>query len=431
MQRVVIVGGGFGGLNAALALRRAPVDVTLIDRENYHLFQPLLYQVATGSLSPANICAPLRNVLKRQKNAHVLQGEVEGFDLNTSKVKLAGQSLPFDYLIVAAGMTHSYFGNDHWSNLAPGLKSIAEATQIRARILGAFEQAEWCTDRQQRERLMTFVIVGAGPTGVEMAGTVADLARHTLRREFRSIDTADARIVLVDAVPHVLNNYPEDLSRKAEQSLEKLGVEVRTNQKVAAIDQTGVTLETEAGTERIEAETVLWAAGLKGSPLGVKLAEAAGDQVEVDRAGRPQVEPDLSLPGHPHVFVIGDLAHAVNESGDLLPGVAPNAIQQGKYVARVISRRCQGKSVEPFRYRDLGSLATIGRAKAVADFGKLHFSGYLAWLLWLFIHLMQLVRFENRVLVFFQWVWSYITRGRSARLITRSRAEDDKQGEAI
>lgn len=418
-MKIVIVGGGFGGLNAALALRRVDAEVTLVDRENYHLFQPLLYQVATGSLSPANICAPLRNVLKRQKNARVLQGEVVGFDLEARQVELKDRSLRYDYLIVAAGMTHSYFGHEsEWEPLAPGLKSISEATEIRARVLGAFERAEWESDEAERRRLLTFAIVGGGPTGVELAGTLADLARHTLRREFRAIQPGSARVVLVDAEPKVLNHYPAVLSAKARKSLERLGVEVHTGVRVTAMDADGIDLAAKDRHERIDAETILWAAGVKASPLGKQLAEAAGTQVEIDRAGRTHVEPDLSLAGHPNVFVIGDLAHLSDAAGNLLPGVAPVAIQQGKYVARLMARRTAGRNLAPFKYRDYGSMATIGRAAAVAEIGPLRFSGYLAWLAWLFVHLMALVKFESRVLVLLQWMWSYITRGRSARLIT-------------
>ncbi|WP_425397186.1 NAD(P)/FAD-dependent oxidoreductase [Aeoliella sp.] len=415
MKKVVIVGGGFGGLNAAIGLRRADCEVTLVDRENYHLFQPLLYQVATGSLSPANICAPLRNVLKRQKNATVLQGDVVDFDLEAREVVLTDRRVPFDKLVVAAGMAHSYFGND-WQQLAPGLKTIPEATEIRARVLSAFEQAEWQQDETERRRLLTFVVVGGGPTGVELAGTLADLARHTLAKEFRHIKTPTTRVVLVDAVPHVLSQFPEKLSIKARKSLERLGVEVRTGLRVSEIDSHGVTLEAEQGSERIEAGTVLWAAGVKASPLSKKLAEAAG--AETDRAGRVMVEPDLSLAGHSDVFVIGDMAHLEDTDGKLIPGVAPAAIQEGKYVAKLIGKQLKGQSLPAFRYRDLGSLATIGRSAAVARLGRLQFSGHFAWLLWLFIHLMQLVAFENRLLVLMQWMWSYITRGRSARLIT-------------
>lgn len=419
-MKIVIIGGGFGGLNAALALKRVDAEITLVDRENYHLFQPLLYQVAAGSLSPANICAPLRNLLKRHKNASVLQDEVVDFDLENRKVLLADRELPFDYLIVAAGMTHSYFGHDEWEPLAPGLKSIAEATEIRGRVLSAFERAEWETDASARRRLLTFVIVGGGPTGVELAGTLADLARFTLRKEFRHIDTPSARVLLVDGQDRVLAHYPEDLSDKAMKSLKRLGVEVEPGRKVTEVDENGVTLEKDGAEERIEAATVLWAAGVQASPLGRKLAAAAGSQVEVDRAGRTHVEPNLSLAGHPNVFVIGDLAHLEDEAGTPLPGVAQVAIQQGKYVAKLIGKRAAGQTLPPFKYRDLGSMATIGRAAAVAEVGRLRFSGFLAWLMWLFVHLMAMVEFENRVLVFMQWAWSYVTRGRSARLITKS-----------
>lgn len=417
-HKVVIIGGGFGGLNAAIALRRADVEVTLVDRQNYHLFQPLLYQVATGQLSPANIAAPLRNVLRRQKNAHVLRGEVQDFDLAHREVIIQGERLPYDTLIVAAGMTHSYFGNDDWQADAPGLKSIEEATEIRHRVLLAFERAEWEEDPERRRRLLTFVIVGGGPTGVELAGALAELSRHTLTNEFRNINPEDARILLVDAVDRVLNVYPESLSTKAAESLNRLGVEIHTGSMVKQIDAHGATLDSNGTQQRIDADTVIWAAGVKASPLALKLAESAGDQVETDRAGRLHVAADLSLPGHPNVFVIGDMSHLVDNSGDLVPGVAPAAIQQGQYVAKTIDRKLRGKTVKPFDYRDYGSLATIGRAAAVAKLGKFKFSGYFAWLLWLFIHLMQLVRFENRVLVFLQWMWNYVTRGRSARLIT-------------
>jgi len=417
-HKVVIIGGGFGGLNAAISLRRADVEVTLVDRQNYHLFQPLLYQVATGQLSPANIAAPLRNVLRRQKNAHVLRGEVQDFDLIKNEVVVQGERVPFDTLVVAAGMTHSYFGHDDWQDDAPGLKSIEEATEIRHRVLLAFERAEWEEDPERRRRLLTFVIVGGGPTGVELAGALAELSRHTLTNEFRNINPEDARILLVDAVDRVLNVYPESLSAKATEALHRLGVEIHTGSMVKQIDDRGASLESNGVEQRVDANTVIWAAGVKASPLAIKLAAAAGDQVETDRAGRLYVAPDLSLPGHPNVFVIGDMSHLVDKSGDLVPGVAPAAIQQGQYVAKVIGRRRRGKTVQPFDYRDYGSLATIGRAAAVAKLGKFKFSGYFAWLLWLFIHLMQLVRFENRVLVFLQWMWNYVTRGRSARLIT-------------
>lgn len=417
-MKVVIVGGGFAGLNLALGLRRAPCEVTLVDRENFHLFQPLLYQVASGSLSPANICAPLRNVLKRQKNAKVLQDEVTGFDLEAKELVMAEHRVPYDLLVVAAGMTHSYFGNDDWQPLAPGLKSIPEATEIRGRVLTAFEEAEWEPDEARRRRLQTFVVVGAGPTGVELAGTLADLSRYTLPKEFRNIQTRETRVVLVDAVSHVLSTFPEDLSVKARESLEKLGVEVKTNTKVSQITPHGVTLHGEGDDEHIEAATVLWAAGVKASPLGKQLAEAGGGKFETDRAGRPMVERNLSLPGYPDVFVIGDLAHLKDDEGNLIPGVAPAAIQEGKYLAKLIRNRLAGIDTPEFHYRDLGSLATIGRAKAVARIGKVKFTGVTAWWMWLLVHLMQLVSFENRALVLMQWSWSYITRGRSARLIT-------------
>jgi NADH dehydrogenase len=415
--RVVIIGGGFGGLHAAKALRRAPVDVTLVDRTNYHLFQPLLYQVATGALSPANIAAPLRAVVDRQKNTTVLQAKVTGFDLDTRQVLLdEGDSLPFDTLIVAAGATHSYFGRDEWAKLAPGLKTIEDATRIRADILLAFERAERTNDPAERQRLMTFVIVGGGPTGVELAGALSELSRHSLRHDFRRIEPRDARIYLIDAGDRILSNLDESLSANALEVLKRLGIIVRNGERVTAITPTDVTIQSERGSETLPTETVLWAAGVHASPLAKMLGEASG--AEVDRAGRVAVTPMLYLPGRPDVFAIGDMASCVGEGGKPLPGVAPVAIQQGQHVARMIAARLNGKPDKPFEYRDFGSMATIGRSAAVAELGRFRFTGYFAWLIWLFIHLMQLVTFQNRVLVLTQWAWNYITRDRSARLIT-------------
>lgn len=415
--RVVIIGGGFGGLHAAKALRRAPVDVTLVDRTNYHLFQPLLYQVATGALSPANIAAPLRAVVDRQKNTTVLQAGVTGFDLDTRQVLLdEGDALPFDTLIVAAGATHSYFGRDEWARLAPGLKTIEDATRIRADILLAFERAERTNDPAERQRLMTFVIVGGGPTGVELAGALSELSRHSLRHDFRRIEPRDARIYLIDAGDRILSNLDESLSTNALEVLKRLGIIVRNGERVTAITPTDVTIESKRGSETLPTETVLWAAGVHASPLARMLGEASG--ADVDRAGRVAVTPMLHLPDRPDVFAIGDMASCVGEGGKPLPGVAPVAIQQGQHVARMIANRLKGGPDIPFKYRDYGSMATIGRSAAVAEMGRFRFTGYFAWLIWLFIHLMQLVTFQNRVLVLTQWAWNYVTRDRSARLIT-------------
>jgi NADH dehydrogenase len=422
-HRVVIIGGGFGGLYCARGLRRAPVDVTLLDRRNFHLFQPLLYQVAAGGLSPANIAAPLRSILKRQRNVRVLLGEVDDFDIARNEVILAdGDRIPFDTLVVAAGSTHHYFGHDaEWEPLAPGLKTIEDATEIRRRILSAFERAERETDPQARERLLTFVVVGGGPTGVEMAGTISELARHTLRQDFRAINPATARVVLIEGQTRVLPTYPEKLSRKAGQALAAMGIEVWFGCHVTTIaaDHVIVTTDKEKATRRIDTETVIWAAGVKASPLGRKLAERLGPGVATDRAGRVVVGPDCSVPGYPHIFVIGDLSLFTGPDGKPLPGVAPVAMQQGRYVAGVIVRRVQGESPPAaFRYWDKGTMATIGRSRAVAATMGLQFNGLLAWLAWLFIHILYLAQFSNRVLVLIQWVYNYITRNRSARLIT-------------
>jgi len=415
-HRVVIVGGGFAGLTAARGLRRAPVEVTLVDRRNFHLFQPLLYQVATGALSPANIAAPLRWILRRQKNCTVLLGEVRGFDVAQRKVLLADGELPYDTLIVAAGAGHSYFAHPEWEPLAPSLKTVEDATEIRGRVLRAFEQAERECDPARRRVLLNFVIVGGGPTGVELAGALAELARHSLKRDFRHIQPADAQILLVEAGDRILVAYPPDLSAKAQRSLERLGVTVRVNTMVSGVAADHVQLTTHGVSERLPTQTVLWAAGVEASPLAKALADATNAML--DRAGRIVVEPDLSLPGHPEVFVLGDMANFSHQSGKPLPGVAQVAIQQGRFVARLIDARLRGKPLPTFAYRDLGSLATIGRSAAVADFGRLRFGGWVAWVLWLFVHLMNLVSFRNRVLVLIQWAWNYLTYDRSARLIT-------------
>jgi NADH dehydrogenase len=418
-HRVVIVGGGFGGLYAAKKLGHAPVALTLIDRRNFHLFQPLLYQVATGALSPGEIGSPLRAVVGRNRNTEVVLGEVCDVDAVNRRVILADGEVPYDDLIVATGATHTYFGNDQWEAVAPGLKTIEDATAIRARLLLAFERAERETDPVKRRSWLNFVIVGGGPTGVELAGALAEVANDTLRHDFRHIDPSVAQILLVEGVDRLLPTFPPDLSAKAEKQLHELGVHTRTNARVTAIDEEGVTMTVAGGSERIEARTVLWAAGVRASRMGKVLADRAG--ADLDRVGRVIVEPDLTLSGHPEIRVIGDLANFRKQSGQLLPGVAPVAMQQGRYVARAIVAKLRGKTIGPFHYFNKGNLATIGRNKAVADFGKVRFSGFPAWFLWVFVHLMYLVEFENRLLVFVEWVYSYFTRNRGARLITRDK----------
>jgi NADH dehydrogenase len=431
VHRVVIVGAGFGGLNAAQALARAPVGITVIDRKNHHTFQPLLYQVATAGLSPGEIAAPIRSILHRHKNVEVLMAEVTGFDLERRVVRTAVQTdaqnrtdaqnedaqnevqeIPYDSLIVAAGASHAYFGHDEWQALAPGLKTIEDALEIRRRVLLAFELAERRAAAGESCDPLNFVVVGAGPTGVELAGTLAEICRHALAHDFRAIDPRRARIRLIEGGPKVLANYPEDLSRSALEQLQRLGVEVLTSTMVTKIEPGVIYM----GDTPMNAAVILWAAGVAASPLGKMLG------VPVDRAGRVLVNPDLSLPGHPEVFVIGDLAALNDKSGKMLPGVAPVAILEGRYVAKLIARESKGgvNSRPPFHYFDKGSLATIGRAAAVAQFGKIHISGFMAWLAWLFIHILFLIGFQNRVLVFIQWAWSYFTYERGARLITGS-----------
>ena len=416
MHRVVILGGGFGGLYAAKALRRAPVDITLIDRRNFHLFQPLLYQVATGSLSPGEIAAPLRSVLSRQRNVRVVLEEAVSLDAGQ---RLVG-ALPYDTLVVATGSRNTYFGNDQWQSVAPGLKSIEDATAMRRKILYAFEAAEREPDLAARRAWLTFVVVGAGPTGVELAGALSEIATDTLRHDFRSIHPEESRILLLDGSPRVLPSYPEDLSAAAERSLVRLGVRSRNNVRVTAIDAEGVTLRTPQGEERLETRTVLWAAGVAPSEFGGVLERCSG--AKLDRQGHVMVGPDLTIPGHPEIFVIGDLAY-LEQDGKPLPGVAPVAMQQGRYVAQAILERLRGRPSKPFHYFNKGSLAVIGRAAGVADFGRLHFHGLPAWLLWLFVHLMYLVQFQNRLVVFIHWGFLYLTFDRGARLIT---GEDKK-----
>jgi NADH dehydrogenase len=414
VPRVVIVGAGFGGLKAARTLAKAPVNITIIDRRNYHTFQPLLYQVATAGLSPGEIAAPVRSILRSDKNVEVLMAEVTGFDVDHRLVRTPEGDIAYDYLIVAAGATHSYFGHDEWEPFAPGLKTVEDALEIRRRVLLAFELAERQAAAGETTQALNFVVVGGGPTGVELAGTLAEISRHALAHEFRSIDPARTHIVLVEGGPRILPAYAEDLSRSAEEQLKNLGVEVRTSTMVTQLEAGAVYL----GTTKLPATVILWAAGVAASPLGKRLG------VAVDRAGRVPVQADLSVPGHPEIFVIGDLAAAKDEHGKMLPGVAPVAIQQGQFVAKLIAAELQSKnkgSVRPsFHYWDKGSLATIGRAAAVAQFGKIHISGFLAWLSWLFVHILFLIGFRNRLLVFIQWAWSYVTYERGARLITGS-----------
>jgi NADH dehydrogenase len=424
-HRVVIAGGGFGGLNAARSLKRAPVEVTLIDRRNFHLFQPLLYQVATGALSPGEIASPLRYVVNRQKNTRVVLGEVDDLNVYAREVILKdGSRVPYDSLIVATGSTHSYFGHPEWAKLAPGLKTVEDATEIRTRILLAFERAEKETDLAERRANLTFVVVGGGPTGVELAGALGEISRDTLRKDFRHIDPADANIFLIEGEDRVLPTYPAKLSQAAEQSLIHLGVQTRTSTRVTGIDERGVTMKSPTGETHIEARTVLWGAGVQASPLGHLLAERT--HCELDRAGRVQVTADLTVPGHPEIIVIGDLARVTQDDGSLVPGVAPAAIQMGTYAARSIERQLKGQPAEPFHYWNKGSLATIGRNHAVADIGPLKFSGYFAWLTWLFIHLLYIVEFENRLLIVVQWAYDYFTHNRGARLITGTWASSDE-----
>lgn len=414
LPRIVIVGAGFGGLNAAQKLASAPVQITIIDRKNFHTFQPLLYQVATAGLSDSEIAAPIRSIFRSHKNIEVLMSEVTGFDLERRLVHTPGRDLEYDYLVVAAGAGHSYFGHEDWEPFAPGLKTIEDALEIRRRVLLAFELAERQAASGETATQLNFVVVGGGPTGVELAGTLAEISRHALTHEFRSIDPSRTHILLIEGGPRVLPAYTEDLSRSAEKQLERLGVEVRTSTTVTQVEAGAVYV----GSTRLPATVILWAAGVAASPLGKALG------VGVDRAGRVIVQPDLSVPGHPEIFVIGDLASAKDEQSRLLPGVAPVAIQQGQFVAKLIRGEVKAlpakKSRVPFHYWDKGSLATIGRAAAVAQFGKIHISGYIAWLSWLFIHIFFLIGFRNRLLVFIQWAWSYVTYERGARLITGS-----------
>ena len=426
-HRVVIVGGGFGGLQAAVALRDAPgVEITLVDRRNFHLFQPLSYQVATGALAPSDVCYPLRAIFKDDRHIRVVMAEVKDFDLDARELLLepvgdapAPETLPYDSLVVSGGSQYSYFGHEEWAELAFEVKSLESALMVRRRLLSAFEAAELEPDPDARRAWLTFVVVGAGPTGVEMAGQIAELAKDTLRGDFREIDTGTARILLVEAGPRVLAGFAPSLSDKAAKLLEELGVTPLVDRPVVGIDEHGVDIDSPDGDkERIDARTVIWAAGVTASSLASQLGEKAN--AEIDRVGRVTVEPDLTLPGHPEVFALGDM---VNVRGTDLPGLAPVAMQEGRYVARTIKQRVEGRPTEPFHYVDKGNLATIGRRRAVAEIKKLKLSGSIAWLTWLGVHLWYLIGFQNRLLVLIRWLFSFATRGRGARLITGQTTE--------
>jgi NADH dehydrogenase len=413
---VVIVGGGFGGLYAAKALAKTNVNVTLIDRRNFHLFQPLLYQVATGALSPADISSPLRSILSKNKNTTVLLGEVNDINPEDQTVMVGNEAVPYNTLIVATGAKHSYFGKDNWERCAPGLKTLEDAIEMRRRIFTAFEAAEKETDVVKRRAFLTFVVVGGGPTGVELAGAIAELARKTLKEDFRNIDTSETRVLLLEGLDRVLPPFAPELSQTAAESLAALGVEVQTKTLVTNIEDDIVTVKQGDEVKTIAARTVLWAAGVSASPMGKVLM--AKTQAECDRAGRVIVEQDLSIKGYPNIFVIGDLANFCHQNGKPLPGVAPVAMQEGEYVAKLIQNRLLGEATPPFNYVDVGSLAMIGQHSAVVDLGFIKIRGFLAWLFWLFIHIYFLIEFDNKLVVMIQWMWSYFTRNRRARLIT-------------
>ena len=415
-HHVVIVGGGFGGLYAAMHLGGTAFKVTLVDRRNFHLFQPLLYQVATGGLSPGEIASPLRAVLNRHRNLWALQAEVVDLDVQGRKVLLAQGELAFDSLIVATGAHHDYFGHDDWSQPAPGLKTVEDALEIRSRIFRAFESAEWERDPRLREQWLTFLVVGGGPTGVEMAGAIGELAHGTLKNDFRNINSRDARIFLLEGSDRILPGFSPRLSVKATRSLARLGVTVQTGALLTDIQGEGVTIRRGDEEQRLACKTIIWAAGVRFSPLGEILARQTS--VPLDKLGRVMVEPELSLPGFPNLYVIGDLAHFSHQDGGPLPGLAPVAMQQGKFAAQAIKRRLRGRPPGAFRYRDKGKLAVIGRNAAVAEIGALRISGFLAWLIWLLVHIRYLIEFDNQFLVLFQWAWNYFTRNRGARLIT-------------
>lgn len=416
VQRVVIVGGGFAGLYAAQKLGGAPVEVSLVDRRNFHLFQPLLYQVATGGLSPGDIASPLRAILKKYRNIAVLQAEVIGLDAAARQLELADGVLAYDTLIIATGSQPHYFGRDEWAKQAPGLKKIEDALEMRRRILSAFERAERATDEQERRALMRFVVVGGGATGVELAGALAELAHNTLKGEFQRFDPREVEVLLLEGGDRLLPSYPPSLSARAQRALEKLGAKVQTGARVQEVEEGRVVYEREGQQEVVETYTVLWGAGMQASPLGKVIAEATG--AELDRGGRVIVEPNLSVAGYPEILVLGDLAHFAHQGDGPLPGIAPVAMQQGRYAAKAIKARLKNKDPGPFRYIDKGNLAVIGRHAAVADMGLLRMWGFPAWLIWLFVHIAYLIEFDNKVMVLFQWAWNYLTRKRGARLIT-------------
>ncbi|ABA24591.1 FAD-dependent pyridine nucleotide-disulphide oxidoreductase [Trichormus variabilis ATCC 29413] len=415
-HQVVIVGGGFGGLYTAKTLAKANVSVTLIDKRNFHLFQPLLYQVATGTLSPGDISSPLRAVFSKSKNTQVLLGEVKDINPKAQHVILDDKVVPYDTLIVATGANHSYFGKDHWKDLAPGLKTVEDAIEMRRRIFGAFEAAEKETDPEKRRAWLTFVIVGGGPTGVELAGAIAELAYKTLKEDFRSIDTSETKILLLQGGDRILPHIAPELSQVAAESLQKLGAIIQTKTRVTNIENDIVTFKNGDEVKEIPSKTILWAAGVKASPMGEVLAERTG--VECDHAGRVIVEPDLTVRGYKNIFVVGDLGNFSHQNGKPLPGVAPVATQQGEYVAKLIKKRLKGQTLPEFRYNDVGSLAMIGQNLAVVDLGLIKLQGFIAWVFWLLIHIYFLIEFDTKLLVVFQWAWNYITRNRRSRLIT-------------
>ena len=422
-HRVLILGGGFAGLVAAQTLKRADVDVTLLDKRNFHLFQPLLYQVATGSLSPAEIAAPLRAVLSSQKNVEVLLGEAVDIDPAAKKILLAdGEAFPYDTLIIATGSQTSYYGNDHWRENAPSLKSVEEATRMRHKLLYAFERAERAETETEERAWLTFVIVGAGATGLELAGAIAEIANHTLKHDFRHIRPQEARIILMEGGPRVLPPYPEDLSAKAEKLVKNLGVEIMLGAFVTNIDAESVSYQQNETSVTLPARTVFWAGGVTATPFARKVAERLN--AETDRSGRLKVQPDLTVPNHPEIFVLGDLAISYDAKGNPLPGVAQVAIQGGRYAAKVIKARLAGRTLPPFKYFDKGDMAVIGRAAAVANVFGLHISGFIAWCIWLFIHLIYIVEFQSRIIVFIQWGFLYLSFSRSARLITGDSTTD-------
>ncbi|MBD2363616.1 NAD(P)/FAD-dependent oxidoreductase [Anabaena minutissima FACHB-250] len=415
-HQVVIIGGGFGGLYTAKTLGRANVSITLIDKRNFHLFQPLLYQVATGTLSPGDISSPLRAVFSKSKNTQVLLGEVKDINPKAQQVILDDKVVPYDTLIVATGANHSYFGKDHWKDVAPGLKTVEDAIEMRRRIFGAFEAAESENDPEKRRAWLTFVIVGGGPTGVELAGAIAELAYKTLKEDFRSIDTSETKILLLQGGDRILPHIAPELSQVAAESLEKLGAVIQTKTRVTNIENDIVTFKKGDEVKEIPSKTILWAAGVKASPMGQVLADRTG--VECDHAGRVIVEPDLTIRDYKNIFVVGDLGNFSHQNGKPLPGVAPVATQQGEYVAKLIKRRLKGHTLPQFRYNDVGSLAMIGQNLAVVDLGLIKLQGFVAWVFWLLIHIYFLIEFDTKLLVVFQWAWNYITRNRRSRLIT-------------